>query len=124
MGHEPYRLPEDLIGEGGDNVAKATDAQGKMRMPKQYVRPGRGVAGYTGNVEVYDSKRPEKAAKAATPEGDVVNAEKVQPTKINKDSMNRAQLESIGQERGLTQAQMDACQTKAELVELLEQAGP
>lgn len=28
----------------------------KIRMPKQYVREGRGVAGYLGNVEVYDPK--------------------------------------------------------------------
>jgi hypothetical protein len=34
--------------------------QGKPRMPQQYVRPGRGVPGYTGDVEVYDPKRVEK----------------------------------------------------------------
>lgn len=30
----------------------------RERMPRQYVRPGRGVAGYRGDVEIYDPAYP------------------------------------------------------------------
>ena len=32
----------------------------KFRMPKQFVREGRGVAGYKGDVQVYDPKKEAK----------------------------------------------------------------
>lgn len=36
-------------------ASKATESV-KARMPQQFVREGRGVAGYRGNVEVYDPR--------------------------------------------------------------------
>lgn len=50
----------------------------KARMPQQFVREGRGVAGYTGNVEVYNPrdakpknvKRVSGETKARTPKED------------------------------------------------------
>lgn len=41
----------------------------KFRMPKQYVAPGRGVAGYKGNVEVFDPKAAEKPKNVKTISG-------------------------------------------------------
>jgi hypothetical protein len=50
---QPYRYPVEM--EDLDIMAnpKATETV-KARMPQQFVREGRGVAGYKGNVEVYD----------------------------------------------------------------------
>lgn len=122
LGHEPYRLPEDNIDEGGLNVASKA-VEGKiMRMPKQYVRPGRGVAGYTGKVQVYDVKREKNPTVVANPAGDV--APTPEPEKIDANKLTREKLESIAAQRGITQEQMDAAQTKAELVDLIEKAGP
>lgn len=33
-------------------------ASDRIRMPEQHVRPGRGVPGYTGNVEIIPTKAP------------------------------------------------------------------
>lgn len=60
---QPYRYPIEM--EDLDIMAntKATETV-KPRMPKQFVREGRGEAGYKGGVEVYDPRaeaEPEKA---------------------------------------------------------------
>lgn len=104
-------------------ASKAVESK-VIRMPKQHVRAGRGVAGYTGKVEVYDVKRERKAPVVAKPSGDIVPVQRVGPEKIDHQKLTRAQLESIGAERGLTQEKMDGAQTKAELVDMIEQAGP
>ena len=49
-------------------MPQGTETQ-KMRMPKQYVRPGRGEAGYTGNVEVFDPKGEAKPKNVKTISG-------------------------------------------------------
>lgn len=41
----------------------------KLRMPKQFVREGRGVAGYTGNVETYDPRAADKPKNVKTISG-------------------------------------------------------
>lgn len=93
-----------------------------MRMPKQYVREGRGVAGYTGKVQVYDPKRIERTKVAANPAGDVQPV--AGPEKLEAAKLTRTQLESIASERGITEEQMAAAVTKQDLVDLIEQAGP
>lgn len=44
-------------------ASKATEAT-KARMPKQFVREGRGTAGYKGNVEVYDPRKADEPKNA------------------------------------------------------------
>ena len=103
---------------------KAVEQKGAMRMPKQYVRPGRGVAGYTGNVVEYEVPR-ERGSKpvVANAAGDI-KAAAPKEEKLDAASLTRKQLESIAEQRGLTAEQVDAAVTKAELVDLIEAAGP
>lgn len=61
---QPYRYPVEM--EDLDIMANKATETVKARMPQQFVREGRGVAGYRGNVEVYDPRAEEKKKKAAT----------------------------------------------------------
>ncbi len=97
---------------------KAVD--GKIaRYPKQSVREGRGVAGYTGKVQVYETRR----SLAAAGKNDNEKAEARNEGKLEADKLTRAQLESIGIQRGLTSQEMESYQSKAELVAAIEALG-
>ncbi len=80
----------------------------KSRYPQQHVRPGRGVAGYTGNVEVYATKVPRSF------EGDGGTATLA---KADKDyaSMKNEDLRSMLDARGL-----DSDGNKADLIARLK----
>lgn len=89
--------------------------EGKVaRYPKQAVREGRGIAGYTGTVQTYETRQTRAAASAT---------EKVETRnegKLEADKLTRVQLESIGAERGLSQEEMDSFASKADLVAAIE----
>lgn len=56
-------IPDPVGMEDLDPMAPRGSETPKMRMPQQKVRAGRGVPGYTGNVETYDPNpepQPEK----------------------------------------------------------------
>lgn len=95
---------------------RAVEAK-KARYPQQHVREGRGVAGYSGPVEVYPTKPLKRQGRVvANAAGDITQL----PEKIDANRINRDQLESIALQRGLTQEQIDGATTKAELLALIE----
>lgn len=79
--------------------SKAVEPGKRDRYPQQHVRPGRGVPGYTGDVEVYATKRP------ASYEGDggvstLAAAEKSEPT--GWAAMKVVELRDELEKRGLS----------------------
>ncbi len=66
--------------------------------------------------------QPAKGKVLAKPSGDIVEAPAAE--KIDAANLTRVQLESIAAERGIAQDKVDAANTKAELADLIEQAGP
>lgn len=50
--------PKAVITGGALMPSKAVESTGKPRYPQQHVRPGRGVPGYKGDVEVYKTPVP------------------------------------------------------------------
>lgn len=99
------------------------------RYPQQHVREGRGVPGYTGKVQVYDTAKPAslRAQRAqANKAGDIPPSDRTQPVdptqpeKLEAGKLTRDQLESIGAGKGLTAEEMAGFQTKQELVDAIE----
>lgn len=87
-------------------VTRATEQKGKIRLPQQHVRPGRGVAGYSGgaNIEVYPTVNPYSRS---------------EPEKIEARSQTRAQLDAQAVELGINP---DDFKTKAELQQAIADA--
>lgn len=71
----------------------AKEQAGKPRFPQQYVRPGRGVAGYKGEVETYVVPRG-RAAFETQPAAD--------PNAL--EGKTRAELDDIAEQLGLVPA--------------------
>lgn len=63
-GEQAYFDPVDLrdLAPEDNIVVKGEESQ-KYRYPEQHVRPGRGVPGYTGNVEVVPTAPTPKSVK-------------------------------------------------------------
>lgn len=108
--------------------SKAVESK-KARYPQQHVREGRGTPGYSGNVDVYPTVNRSKAmaqrAQAnaagdippATPSTPLLSQE---PEKLDAGRMTRDTLESIALQRGLTAAQINEAETKADLIAAIE----
>lgn len=90
-------LDKPIITGGNIVGTKGIENKGKERYPQQHVRPGRGVPGYRGDVEVYATTKP------ASYEGDggvgtLAKAEK-DYTKLKADDL-RAEAEKRGLSTG------------------------
>jgi hypothetical protein len=84
----------------------AKEQKGKPRFPKQFVRAGRGVAGYRGDVEVYD-----------VPAGR--SPIETQPPADTLESKTRAELDDIATGLGLDPAEYG---NKGKIIDAINEA--
>jgi hypothetical protein len=94
--------PLDVAPPRPRGAEMAVSKNDRPRMPRQYMPPGRGEAGYNGNVEVYDPTT-EGIPEVDDVDENTANADKATPTDAEETAETEATTEETKARSGPTE---------------------